>query len=95
LLDELDRQLVRSHPHNGLGNEPSGIWPMDEIRASFGDLEPMPDQLVARARAIVAGYEESFARIDAAKRVVGDHLDMLATIRGGLPAGPVYFDRAG
>ena len=95
LLDELDRQLVRSHPRTGLGNEPSGIWPIDDIRASFGDLGVIPSHLVPRAERILADYEDAFVRIGAAKRVVGDHLDMLLSVKGIPSASPVYFDRVG
>ena len=95
MLDELDRQLVRSHPQTGLGNEPSGIWPIDDIRASFGELGVIPAHLVPRAKRILAGYEDAFVRIGAAKRVVGDHLDMLLSVKGVATAGPVYFDRVG
>jgi hypothetical protein len=95
LLDELDRQLQRSHPHTGLGNTPSGIWSMDELRASFGDLGAMPEQLVPRVQRILIAYEDAFARIAAAKRVVGDHLEMLRAIKGSPTAGPVYLDRLG
>jgi hypothetical protein len=95
LLDELDRQLVRSHPQTGLGNQPSGIWSIDDIRASFGDLGAMPLSLVPRAERILAGYQDSFARINAAKRVVRDHLDMLGSVKGTATANPVYFDRVG
>jgi len=95
VLDELDRQLVRSHPRAGLGNEPSGIWPMDDIRASFGELGTIPADLVPRAQKILAGYEDAFARINAAKRIVGDHLDMLGSVKGVTASSPVYFDRVG
>lgn len=93
LLDELDRQLVRSHPEFGLGNEVSGIWSMDEIRASFGELGELPESLVPRARQILDGYNDAFVRINAAKRLVGDHLDMLASVKGTPQSTPVYFDR--
>lgn len=95
MLDELDRQLVRSHPEFGLGNEVSGIWSMDDIRASFGALGEMPESLVPRARRILDDYTDAFVRINAAKRIVGDHLDMLGTIKGRQTAAPVYFDRVG
>ena len=95
VLDELDRQLVRSHSEFGLGNNPSGIWSMDDIRASFGPLGPMPESLVARAERILADYEDAFVRIGAAKRIVGDHLDMLASVRGSSTASPVYLDQLG
>jgi hypothetical protein len=95
LLDELDRQLLRSHPHTGLGNAPSGIWSMDDLRASFGDLGAMPEQLAPRAQGILAAYEDAFARIAAAKRIVGDHLEMLRSIKGSPTANPVYLDRVG
>jgi hypothetical protein len=95
LLDELDRQLLRSHPYTGLGNAPSGIWSMDELRASFGDLGTMPEQLVPRAQRILIAYEDAFARIAATKRTVGDHLEMLRSVKGSPTAGPVYLDRVG
>ncbi len=95
LLDELDRQLVRSHPEFGLGNEVSGIWSMDDIRASFGELGEIPEALVPRARRILDGYKEAFVRINAARRVVGDHLDMLQSVKGSQQSIPVYFDRVG
>jgi len=86
---------VRSHPASGLGNVPSGIWDMDDIRSSFGELGAMPENLVPRAERILAAYEEAFGRINAAKRVVGDHLEMLSSIKGMPSAAPVYFDRVG
>jgi hypothetical protein len=95
LLDELDRQLVRSHPEFGLGNQPSGIWAMNDILASFGDLGPMPAPLVDRAARIAAQYDDAFVRINAAKRIVGDHLDMLSSVKGRQHAAPVYLDRVG
>jgi hypothetical protein len=95
MLDELDRQLVRSHPEFGLGNDPSGIWSMDDIRASFGPLGPIPEFLIPRARRILADYDDAFARIGAAKRIVGDHLDMLASVRGSSTSNPVYLDQIG
>lgn len=95
LLDELDRQLVRSHPGFGLGNVPSGIWSIDELRDSIGPLGPIPDPLIPRARRTLVEYEGAFARIQEAKRVVGDHLDMLQSLRGREAAHPVYFDHVG
>jgi hypothetical protein len=95
VLDELDRQLVRSHPEFGLGNEPSGIWSMELIRDSFGDLGTIPEPLVPRASRIMADYEQAFLRINAAKRIVGDHLDMLQALRGSATRNPVYLDRVG
>jgi hypothetical protein len=94
-LDELDRQLVRSHPEHGLGNEPSGIWSMDVLRRSFGELGMIPEHLVPRAARILADYDAAFVRINAAKHMVGAHLDMLQTVRGQVVAGPVYLDRVG
>jgi hypothetical protein len=68
---------------------------MDDIRASFGPLGPIPESLVPRAARILADYEDAFVRINAAKRIVGDHLDMLQAVRGSDVANPVYFDRVG
>jgi hypothetical protein len=93
MLDELDRQLVRSHPEFGLGNSPSGIWEMDDLRASFGELGTIPESLVPRAQRILATYADAFDRINAARRIVGDHLVMLQSIKGAQTATPVYFDR--
>ncbi len=68
---------------------------MEDIRASFGELGVIPSHLVPRAQRILAGYEDAFVRIGAAKRVVGDHLDMLQSVKGIPAATPVYFDRVG
>lgn len=95
LLDELERQLARSRPEYGLGSEPSGIWGIENIRASVGPLGTIPFALVARVTRILGEYEEAFVRINAAKRIVGDHLDMLQSVRGNDVALPVYFDRVG
>jgi hypothetical protein len=95
MLDELDRQLVRSHPQFGLGNEVSGIWPMADIRSSFGELGEIPEALLPRARRIMTDYDDAFTRINAAKRIVGDHLDMLQSVKGVPTANPVYLDRLG
>jgi hypothetical protein len=95
MLDELDRQILRAQRSLAIADQPSGIWPIDEIRASFGELGTIPDDLVPRARRLLADYELAFTRINAARRVVGDHLDVLDTVRGDQTASPVYFDRVG
>ena len=68
---------------------------MDDILASFGELGPIPAHLVSRAERILSDYEDAFVRIGAAKRVVGDHLDMLQSVKGIPTANPVYFDKVG
>jgi hypothetical protein len=66
---------------------------MDEIRASIGPVGPIPESLAARTRRVLAEYEKAFTRIQAAKRLVGEHLEMLQSVRGGAAADPVYLDR--
>jgi hypothetical protein len=95
MLDELDRQLVRAQRSLALADQPSGIWDIEEIRPSFGDLGTIPEDLVPRALGILTEYESVFVKINAARRVVGDHLDVLQSIRGEQLAPPVYFDRVG
>ena len=80
----------------GLGNEVSGIWSMDEIRASFGGTRgELPESLVPRARQNLDGYNDAFVRINAAKRLDGRpprHAERPSS--GQQPQStPVYFDR--
>lgn len=95
MLDELDRQLSRSRIDSGFGSTPSGIWSIDQIRASIGPLGPIPESLTLRAKRILVDYEEAFSRIQATKRVVSEHLEMLQSVRGSGDAHPVYLDRIG
>ena len=95
LLDELDRQLVRSRAGFGLGTLTSGIWTIEEICAGIGPVGPLPESLVPRAQAILEDYTVELPRIQATKRLVGEHLEILHSIRGTGDAHPVYLDQVG
>ena len=95
LLDELDRQLTRSRAGFGLGNTTTGIWSIEDIRASIGPVGPMPESLIPRGRRILTEYEEEFTRLQATKRVIAEHLEMLQSVRGSDDVQPVYLDRVG
>jgi hypothetical protein len=95
LLDELDRQVTASRAGFGLGNTTAGIWTIEEIRASIGPVGPLPESLIPRGRRILADYEEEFTRLQATKRLIGEHLEMLQSIRGSEDAQPLYLDQVG
>ncbi len=95
LLDELDRQVAASRAGFGLGNTTTGIWTIEEIRDSIGPVGPMPENLIPRGRRILADYEEEFARLQTTKRLIGEHLGMLQSVRGSEAAQPVYLDQVG
>ncbi len=95
LLDELDRQLVRSRAGFGLANFTSGIWTIEEIRTAIEPVGPLPESLVPRAKAILEDYTVELPRIQATKRLVGEHLEILDSIRGTGEAHPVYLDQVG
>ena len=97
LLDELDRQLIRSSPTFGVGalTGSAGIWPMDEIRASIGPVGSIPPSLLVRARALLREYADAEARIQNSRRLVGEHIEMLQSARASAGATPVYLDSVG
>jgi hypothetical protein len=97
LLDELDRQLIRSSPKFGVGalTGSAGIWPIDEICASIGPVGRIPSSLVTRARALLSEYAEAETRIQNSRRLVGEHIEMLQTARAHAGATPVYLDSVG
>ncbi len=66
---------------------------MDDIRASIGPVGPVPESLAVRAHRVLVDYEEAFTRIQSTKRLVGEHLEMLRSVRGGADVHPVYLDR--
>jgi hypothetical protein len=95
LLDELDRQLLRAKRPLSLAPHSTGIWDIAELRRPFEPLGPMPSELVERARGIEEEYRVTIAGMREARRRVGEHLSILATIRKEHSRVPIYLDRVG
>ena len=55
----------------------------------------MPESLIPRGRRILADYEDELTRIQATKRLVAEHLEMLKSVKGSTEAHPAYVDRVG
>jgi hypothetical protein len=55
----------------------------------------MPSELVERARGIQDEYLVTLARMQEARRRVGDHLSILQSIRQEQSRMPIYLDQVG
>jgi hypothetical protein len=95
LLDDLDDQLMfAGRPVTPDAYGP-GVRDIADIRRSHEPLGAMPQEVVERASQVLARYGVTVARLQDARRQVGDHLSILQSIRNERQAKPVYLDRVG
>lgn len=95
LLDDLDDQLMYARRPLTPEAAGPGVRDIADIRRSHEPLGAMPDEVVDRAREVLARYGVTVARLQDARRQVGDHLSILQSIRSERAHKPIYLDRVG